>query len=497
MTTRKLLPAGTILNRYRIESVIGEGGFGVTYMAMEPVQQSYVAIKEYFPKRFANRSGGSTIEPNRSTEDQRIFKWGLKRFVDEARVLARLDHPNIIKVQRYFELHGTAYLVMEYCDGKPLDRFVSDGSGVSPRRIFEIYVALINSLEHVHQQGIIHGDLKPSNVLVRSDGTPVLLDFGSARHEMLRIAVGQVSDGYSPPEFYGASGKIGPWSDIYGLAATFYRLITGAKVPVATDRVTADSYVPASKLIAAGYSGKFLELIDGSLKLEISGRPQSVALLKRSLPESANFSHRHEGGKDLHGDAHAPVLHASSPLERKPVALVLGVLALFVGGVALHNYLSEESAEIAAVSKASPIVIEEAAESAGPSLAVSPAFKQALSHLSAVSTSPEISWYSIPQTDIAVTSFSYVLSEIHKQLDAAIARKDIAYGESNNETLLKNISLGDIKTLGFTATGAKCSRAPIGPAAGSCRRSGKDFKCRFIESQTKYESICLTAFSLQ
>ncbi len=265
--SRKLLPAGTILNRYRIESIIGEGGFGVTYLAMEPVKQSYVAIKEYFPKRFANRQGGSTIVPNRSIEDQRVFKWGLKRFLDEAKVLARLDHPSIIKVQRYFELHGTAYLVMDYCDGKPLDKYVDEGTGVSSRRIFQIFTALINALEHVHQQGIIHGDLKPSNILVRSDGTPVLLDFGSARQEMLRMAVGQVSDGYSPPEFYGTSDKIGPWSDIYGLAATFYRLITGVKVPVATDRTSSDSYTSASTLITDGYSAKFLELIDNSLNL--------------------------------------------------------------------------------------------------------------------------------------------------------------------------------------------------------------------------------------
>ena len=298
--SRKILTSGSILNRYRIENIIGAGGFGVTYLAMEPVQETYVAIKEYFPKRFASRKGGNTVIPNNSIEDQRIFKWGLKRFLDEAKVLARLDHPNIVKVQRYFELHGTAYLVMEYCDGKSLDNFVEDGALVSPRRVFQIYESLINALEHVHQQGIIHGDLKPSNILVRPDGTPVLLDFGSARQEMLRMVVGQVTDGYSPPEFYGTLDKIGPWSDIYGLAATFYRLITGIKVPAATDRAKSDSYTPVSTLIADGYSIKFLKLIDDSLKLATSDRPQSIASLKHLLPDSSNFSNGHINDKNIH-----------------------------------------------------------------------------------------------------------------------------------------------------------------------------------------------------
>lgn len=505
--SRKLLPAGTILNRYRIESIIGEGGFGVTYLAMEPVKQSYVAIKEYFPKRFANRQGGSTIVPNRSIEDQRVFKWGLKRFLDEAKVLARLDHPSIIKVQRYFELHGTAYLVMDYCDGKPLDKYVDEGTGVSPRRIFQIYTALINALEHVHQQGIIHGDLKPSNILVRSDGTPVLLDFGSARQEMLRMAVGQVSDGYSPPEFYGTSDKIGPWSDIYGLAATFYRLITGVKVPVATDRTSSDSYTSASTLITDGYSAKFLELIDNSLKLATSERPQSIASLRRLLPDSANLSNRYKAFKDLRGEQ-SRVEYVSSPtFNWKPAAIALGIIILFWGGFAVLNPTSEESREAEPASKVSPIQIEESpaftespvttSKSASPTPVTNPALQQALTYLSKVSSSSDISWYSIPQTEQAVRSFRYVMSEIHKQFDSAEERKAITYNKNNDELLIKNFSLGDIKTLGFTATDAKCNNGPIGPAAGSCRRFGKDFKCQFIDLPVKYENTCLSSFSFQ
>jgi serine/threonine protein kinase len=402
---------------------------------MEPVQESYVAIKEYFPKRFANRKGGNTVVPNNSIEDQRIFKWGLKRFLDEAKVLARLDHPNIIKVQRYFELHGTAYLVMEYCDGKSLDNFVGDGSLVSPRRVFQIYKSLIDALEHVHQQGVIHGDLKPSNILVRPDGTPVLLDFGSARQEMLRMVVGQVTDGYSPPEFYGTLDKIGPWSDIYGLAATFYRLITGIKVPVATDRAKSDSYTPVSTLITDGYSFKFLELIDNSLKLATSDRPQSTTSLKHLLPDSSNFSNGYIVDKDVRSESSKPT---ALTFNWKPVAIVLGIIACFWGGFALLNYSSENLSEVEKSVKVSPIPIpvDESvviAESTSPSNKtviplpeVNPEFQQALSYLSKASTSLEISWYSLPQSEKAERSFIYVIRHIQNQISSAFDRKAVS-----------------------------------------------------------------------
>lgn len=506
--SRKLLPVGTILNRYRIDRIIGEGGFGVTYLAMEPVQQSYVAIKEYFPKRFANRQGGSsTIVPNRSIADQRVFQWGLKRFVDEAKVLARLDHPSIIKVQRYFELHGTAYLVMDYCDGKPLDKYVEEGSEVSPRRIFQIYTALINALEHVHHQGIIHGDLKPSNILVHSDGTPILLDFGSARQAMLRMAVGQVSDGYSPPEFYGASDKIGPWSDIYGLAATFYRLITGVKVPVATDRTSLDKFTSASTLVTDGYSAEFLNLIDNSLRLTTSERPQSIALLRSSLPGSANFSNQFRGCKGLREEQSRLENFTFSIFNSKSVVITLAFLFLIWGGFGLLDPTSDGLRQADFATKASPIKIEEppidaespvtTSKSASSTPFTSSALQQALSYLSKVSNSSNISWYSIPQTAQAERSFEFVMSEIHNQFDLAEEQKAIIYNKNNDEVLIRNFSLGEIKMLKFTATDSRCNHGPIGPAAASCWRDGNDFKCRFIDLMVKYENTCLSAFSLQ
>jgi serine/threonine protein kinase len=520
MLSRKLLPPGTILNRYRIESIIGEGGFGVTYLALEPVKQTYVAIKEYFPKRYANRQSGNTVAPNRSIDDQRVFKWGLKRFLDEARVLARLAHPNIVAVQKYFEMHGTAYLVMDYCEGEPLDKFVEDVAGVSPRRIFQIYIDLINALEHIHLHGIIHGDLKPSNILVLSNGTPVLLDFGSARQEMLRMAVGQVSDGYSPPEFYANSDKVGPWSDIYGLGATFYKLITGFKVPVATDRSVSDSYVSLSIHAANGYSVKFLELINSSLTLTVSERPQSIASLKRLLPEIGNFSNRSNVAMDLKGDI--PQLVYSSPASsyRKPVSIVAAVLLISLGLILFLNKKSEV-AQVNEVATVSPIqIIEEEptpldlpgdcnknkgaitgcrnniSESIlGRSSPVTDMkFQQALTYLSNVSNTQQITWYSIPSNELASQSFKYVWSEIRQQLANAYNQKRFVANE--DEFVFKNINLDGVKAVTYVATDEECNVGTLGPPRIACNKIGKDLSCKFIDVFAKYKRACVNSFSM-
>lgn len=506
--SRKLLSAGTILNRYRIERILGEGGFGVTYLAIEPVQQHYVAIKEYFPKRLANREGGITIVPNRLVEDQRVFKWGLKRFLDEARVLARLDHPSIIKVQKYFELHGTAYLVMDYCHGKPLDKFIAEGKGVSPRRVFQIYTTLLNALEYVHQQGIIHADLKPSNVFVRSDGVPVLLDFGSARQEMLRMAVGQVSDGYSPPEFYETSENIGPWSDIYGLGATFYRLITGSKVPLATDRVKLDTYFPAAKNIIGGYSGKFLELIDSSLKLKIAERPQSIVSIKRLLPDILSFSSRSSSDNDSGSEQYRSE-YSNLPLFNWKFVLI-GFFVLIAASLIFYefNYRSVEITVLKSDTKILPIQIEESpalvpespaliSKGTAPLSLENSTFKQELLNLSKVSSSFEISWYSLPKSEQTDRSLRYIFSEIHKQLIAAEEGKDISYNKNSGEWIYKNISLGEIKKLSFSGSDTKCTISTLGPSGGTCSRFNNVFKCQFNDLPERYTYLCLSSVSLK
>lgn len=507
--SRKLLQGGTILNRYRIEKIIGVGGFGVTYLAMEPVHRQYVAIKEYFPKKLASRQTGNTIVASSSREDQRVFKWGLKRFIDEAKVLARLDHPSIIKVQRYFELHGTAYLVMDYCDGIPLDKYVEEGAELSPGRVIKIFMALINALEHVHQHGIIHGDLKPSNILLRSDGIPVLIDFGSARQELMRLAVGQVSDGYSPPEFYETSDNIGPWSDIYGLAATFYRLITGVKVPVASERSKSDYYTPISTSIYNNYNERFLELIDTSLKLKSSERPQSIASLKRLVPEGLTFSDNSKSHRKLLRDEPSPWLLVNGLSNWRPAAVVVMVL-IFLGAIFFKFNKKAEDHGVTDFEqpKVQPIQIDESSTSNtdAPVLvsnrsttlsSLNSVFSQELAYLSRSSTSNEISFHSVPKSEQNDRSLQYVFSEIHKQMIAIEERKDFFYNKSSDEFVYKNLMLAGVTKLTFIGNETKCSINALGPPAGYCWKSSKDYKCQFIDLPEKYTHICISSISVK
>ncbi|WP_300712636.1 serine/threonine-protein kinase [Limnohabitans sp.] len=179
-----------------------------------------------YPREFANRDSTFTIHAVGNTEDKDTFAWGLKRFLDEARVLAQLSHPNIISIKRFFEAHGTAYLVMEYCDGKPLDEIIRDHGPLNETELNGILFPLLDGLEHVHEKAFLHRDIKPANIFIRRNGSPVLLDFGAAKHEMTshsKSVTSLATAGYAPFEQYSTKGKQGTWSDIYGLAATIYR----------------------------------------------------------------------------------------------------------------------------------------------------------------------------------------------------------------------------------------------------------------------------------
>jgi serine/threonine protein kinase len=322
---------------------------------------------------------------------------------------------------------------------------------------------------------------------------------------MLRLAVGQVSDGYSPPEFYGTSDNVGPWSDIYGLGATFYKLITGVKVPIATDRSKSDNYIPAANWITDGYSSAFLELIDNSLRLSASDRPQSISSLKRLLPDIKNLSSGFSINKDLLGKSPKLETRISTTLHWKAVGIVSVILVIILGVFASLNRPAEAVLEVEAP-KVSPIVIDnEPVVIENP--VVTPknvvqmptgnaALQQALTYLTRVSSSPEISWYSIPQTEQASRSFKFVKSEIDKKIDLAIERKNFVYNEVSKEYLFKDILLSEINSFSLIASSAQCSYGPIGPVIYFCKRAGRDFRCRRNDLSIKYEHICLSTFSV-
>lgn len=280
------LPKGFKLQEYRLEAVLGHGGFGITYLAWDTHLNQWVAIKEYLPNDLAVRKGISDIFPKSSAEEEE-FKWGLERFLDEARTLARFKHPNIVRTYRFFEDNGTAYMVMEYEKGRSLTSLLKTLSEPPDEEtLLKILLPLIDGLQGVHAAGFLHRDIKPGNIFMREEnGTPVLLDFGAARFAMgqkSRNITSIMTPGYAPFEQYQSKGNQGPWTDIYALGAVMYRAISGKVPPEATARSNAmlrrapDPMEPAVEVGWGRYSRRFLEAIDRSLMVLEQDRPQSV-----------------------------------------------------------------------------------------------------------------------------------------------------------------------------------------------------------------------------
>jgi serine/threonine protein kinase len=277
---RNALPQGFKLFEYEIQSVLGKpGGFGITYLATDTHLRQSVAIKEYLPSDFAIREGRSTVYVKSSSYDE-SFQWGLKCFIEEAQVLAKFNHHNIIRVSRFFELNGTAYMVMEYQKGQSLTAFLKQQRVLTEEELKTVVIPLLEGLEEIHHAGVLHRDIKPNNIYLRDDNTPVLLDFGSARFaigQKTRSVTSIVTPGYAPLEQYDNEIKDqGPWTDIYALGAVMYNAITGEAPPAATRRVMKDPMRPAVKIGAGRYSRSLLLAIDWALQLSEEDRPPTV-----------------------------------------------------------------------------------------------------------------------------------------------------------------------------------------------------------------------------
>jgi len=283
------LPAGYRINEYSFERPLGDGGFGITYLARDSNLQLPVAIKEYFPRDLVTRGPNQQVQVrDANPEHQEQYDWGLERFLDEARALATFRHPNIVRVLRYFRENGTAYIVMEYESGLSLKRWVPQNAPLSQRALLSIVYPVLDGLEAVHKTGFLHRDIKPDNIYVRADGTPVLLDFGAAR----RVTVDQdmtniVSPGFAPFEQYHSQGNQGPWTDIYSLGAVMYWMTTGKKPLESAARVKHDIMLPASSLAEVNvYGATLLDAIEWAMHPDESRRPQTVALFRAAIQGS-------------------------------------------------------------------------------------------------------------------------------------------------------------------------------------------------------------------
>jgi serine/threonine protein kinase len=278
-STGNALPAGYVINEYRVESVLGVGGFGVTYLATDVNLNLKVALKEYLPVDFAARAEDHSISP-RTPDDKDTFDWGRRRFLDEARTLASFRHPNIVRVMRFFEGNHTGYMVMEFVEGEPLQRWITTRRPLAQQAALDIVAPLLGGLAVVHKAAYLHRDIKPANIFVRADGTPVLIDFGSAREIKGgdQEVTAMVSPGYAPLEQYHAHGRQGPWSDLYALGGVMYWMLTGNKPVEAAARVRQDVMTPAAALLPTGrYTADFLAAVDWALKPNEDERPQSTA----------------------------------------------------------------------------------------------------------------------------------------------------------------------------------------------------------------------------
>jgi serine/threonine protein kinase len=285
------LPIDFQLEDYKIQSLLGEGHFGLTYLAQDTQDKTLVAIKEYFPNQLVKRDQTDyTLQP-KSLELTEDFVWGLRQFVQEAERLAQLEHPNIVRVLRVFEAFNTAYFVMEYELGRNLGEVMAS-QNMTEEQLISFVRPLLEGMETIHQAGYLHQDIKPANIYIRDkDNTPVLIDFGAARYELgshSGCLTTRGTIGYTPYEQFDGSQQ-GAWTDIYSLGAVLYQLISAQAPPEATDRLAAimhnktDPLKPAVKIGEGRYAHSLLEAIDWALQLNELNRPQSIKALRDKL----------------------------------------------------------------------------------------------------------------------------------------------------------------------------------------------------------------------
>ena len=279
------LQEGAIVENYRIMRLIAAGGFSFVYLAQDE-NESPVVIKEYLPSTLALRTDGAAT-PRIPEADQQAFVFGMKCFFEEGRALAHLSHTNVVRVLNFFRANETVYLVMRYERGRTLQEHIQQRRGLLEEEWMRAtFAQLLNGLREVHTQKLLHLDIKPGNVYLRNDGTPLLIDFGAARqtlsNEGIKLAP-TFTPGFASPEQHARREHLGPWSDIYSVGATLYACFAAAAPQSAERRLEKDQLVPARRVWAGKYSAALLDIIDWCLRLDHLERPQSVFALQKAL----------------------------------------------------------------------------------------------------------------------------------------------------------------------------------------------------------------------
>ncbi len=281
--SNKALPSGTILREWELEEVLGVGGFGIVYRARGIYFNELVAIKEYFPSAISERVEDATVVPVDSDAEE-VHALGLKKFVEEAKLLWNLStpsrHPNIVSVRSLFEVHGTAYMVMDFEDGTSLSKLLKNGVKFNEASLKEMIIPMAQGLERAHRVGVLHRDIKPPNIILNDSGRSVLIDFGSARFESGEATSTTVTF-HTPPyaaiEQYVKTFKQGPWTDIYALGVVLYECVTGTKPLEVLERMHGNAGAPLAEGNWPGFSKSFLAAIDAAMLVRPEDRPQSIA----------------------------------------------------------------------------------------------------------------------------------------------------------------------------------------------------------------------------
>jgi len=313
------LPENTILENYRVSRPIASGGFSIVYLAYDEFG-SPVAIKEYLPAGLSLRGKGEIV-PTISPEHTNLFRYGMKCFFEEGRALAKISHPNVVRVINFFRANETVYMVMQYERGRTLQEHIVQRKGeIKENFIRHVFVQLMNGLREVHTNKLLHLDLKPANIYIRNDGIPLLLDFGAARQTLLTDAPRlnpMYTPGFAAPEQYKNRDTLGPWTDIYSIGATMFACLSGMAPQAADQRAEKDRMQPVTKTFKGKYSRELLEIIDWCLDMNHLNRPQSVFSLQKAIvenrPREVQKPTVFDGFKRMFDDITKPVGKAAKP----------------------------------------------------------------------------------------------------------------------------------------------------------------------------------------
>lgn len=291
------LPEGFQLENYRILRVLASGGFSFVYLAHDE-NEAPVAIKEYLPASLALRTGDDAA-PAVPEANLPIFHFGMKCFFEEGRALATLSHPNVVRVMNFFRANETVYMVMRYERGRTLQEHIQARRGpLSEEWIRRTFSQLLHGLREVHSHKLLHLDIKPGNIYVRNDGSPLLIDFGAARQTLTAEGTQlppMYTPGYASPEHYANRQNLGPWSDMYSVGAAMYACLAAEAPQPADQRLVRDLVEPARKAHSGKYTSKLLDTIDWCMRLDHMERPQSVLALQKALLGQKDPGHKGEG----------------------------------------------------------------------------------------------------------------------------------------------------------------------------------------------------------